>query len=181
MEKDDYLMYKKVLIDEGYADEIKWQTDLEPVENSTIFRDEAIWVILNSGMREQIARIIHERIWYAYRNGQNISEVFGHKGKVSAIKHILKNYETLFHGYVNTDDKIEYLQTIPFIGTITKYHLAKNLGHDCVKPDRHLVRIAKEYGYDDCNVLCKKISDDTGDKVSVVDIVLWRCANLGYL
>src|SRR6185312_3727685 len=131
----DYLAIKGQLTIDGYGDEIKWQTELQACESADIFRDESIWVILNSGMREQIARIIHGRIWHAYKNGQNISEVFGHKGKVAAIKYVLKNYQTLFHGYVNSDDKIEYLQTIPFIGGITKYHLAKNLGHDCVKPD----------------------------------------------
>lgn len=178
MKASFYMDIKQCLIEDGYADEIDWQTNIEPVTDATVFRNEAIWVILNSGMREQIARIIHERIWHAYRNGDNISDVFGHKGKVSAIKHILKNYYSIFDGYINSDDKIEYLQEIPYIGTITKYHLAKNLGHDCVKPDRHLVRIAKNYGFSDCNALCSYLSSETGDKVSVIDIVLWRAANL---
>lgn len=181
MKKIDYMAIKGQLILDGYGDEIKWQTELEPCTSESLFRDEAIWVILNSGMREQIARIIHGRVWHAYNNGQNISEVFGHKGKVAAIKYILKNYYSLFDGYVKSDNKIEYLQEIPFIGTITKYHLAKNLGHDCVKPDRHLVRIAKEYGFNNCNEMCDKLSAETGDKVSVVDIVIWRAANLGWI
>ncbi len=180
MESSLYLQFKLDLIEEGYADEIDWQTNIQPVEDPIVFRNEAIWVILNSGMREQIARMIHGRIWRAVADGVDISEVFGHVGKVAAIKLIMGEYVRMFNGYLAAPHKIEYLQEIPFIGSITKYHLAKNLGHDCVKPDRHLVRIAKKYGMN-CEDMCEKLSNETGDKVSVVDIVIWRSANLGWI
>jgi len=180
MKKETYLHLKSQLIEEGYADEIQWQTELEPCMSAIQFRNEAIWVILNSGMREQIARIIKDKIFMAIANGKDISTAFGHKGKVAAIKHILSSYNRLFSEYMQSDDKIEYLQSIPFIGGITKYHLAKNLGHDCIKPDRHLVRIAGKFNMN-CNDMCEQLSKETGDKVSVVDIVLWRSANLGWI
>lgn len=181
MTKEQYLSLKNNLIQAGYADEIEWQTNLQVVNDPIVFRNEAIWVILNSGMKAQIARLIHTRIWQAINDGRDISTVFGHVGKVAAIKKILIYYVQFFNEYQHSTDKLEYLQTIPFIGGITKYHLAKNLGHDVVKPDRHLVRIANNYGYIDCNELCRRISQDSGDKVSVVDIVLWRSANLGMI
>lgn len=176
-----YLFLKKELIRAGYKKEIRWQRDIQPVTDPGEFKGEAIWVILNSGMREQIARVINTRIKIAILNGKDISTAFGHKGKVSAIKYILENYIRLFNEYQVSEDKIEYLQTIPFIGSITKYHLAKNLGHDCIKPDRHLVRIAREKGFSDCQYMCEKIKEETGDKVSLIDIVLWRSANLGWI
>ena len=73
-----------------------------------------------------------------------------------------------------------YLESIPWIGGITKYHLAKNLGFDCCKPDRHLVRISKEYNTSP-EELCKRISEATGDRVATVDLVIWRVANLGLI
>src|ERR1700743_736787 len=179
--KDLYLSLKLSLIDAGYADEMDGQTNVHPCEDALGFMEEAIWVILNSGMKEQIARMIWERIRFAMNENIDISKAFGHKGKVSAIKHLINNHDRLFSEYQQSEDKIAYLQTIPFIGGITKYHLAKNLGHDVVKPDRHLVRIADKYGYADCNSMCNQISSQTGDKVSVVDIVLWRSANLGII
>lgn len=181
MKAEKYFELVDRLIELGYAEEIDWQTNLQPVIDPIVFRNEAIWVILNSGMKEQVARLIHTRIWQAKNDGRDISEAFNHKGKVSAIKTILRDYEALFNGYQLSENKVDYLQTIPYIGGITKYHLAKNLGHDCVKPDRHLVRIAKDYGFSDCNDLCLHIGKQTGDKVSVVDIVLWRSANLGWI
>lgn len=177
----DYLAIKGQLIIDGYGHEIDWQTNIQPVSDSHTLRDEAIWVILNSGMKEQIARIISNRIKQAWSDGKPTSSAFGHKGKVAAIDYVRENCGKIYEQYYRASNKIEFLQTIPFIGGITKYHLAKNLGHDCVKPDRHLVRIAKEYKFNDCFDLCKWLSSETGDKVSVVDIVLWRAANLGWL
>lgn len=181
MEGKDYLLLKAQLVIDGYEQEIAWQTNLKPCNNAKEFCDQLVWVILNSGMREQIARIIAERIHIAIKEGRDISTAFGHIGKVAAIKHIIENREKLFQDYQAAKVKTDYLQTLPFIGVITKYHAAKSLGCDCIKPDRHLVRIAKNYGYDDCNLLCNKLSAETGDKISVIDIVLWRAANLGMI
>lgn len=180
MKAATYFDLKSQLIEAGYAQEIDWQAELQPVTDPIIFRNEAIWVILNSGMKAQVTRLIHTRIWQAHNDGKDISTAFGHKGKVAAIKHIMANYQTMFDGYVKAAHKVEYLQEIPFISGITKYHLAKNLGHDVVKPDRHLVRIGKTYGMN-CEDMCDSLSKETGDKVSVIDIVLWRSANLGWI
>lgn len=171
----------KLLVDAingmGYGHDIEWQRNVKPCSSSVEFHGETCWVILNSGMKEQIARIIWNRIKDAWAKGVDISTVFKHQGKVKAIKYVTENHNYLFHGYLDAEDKIEYLQTIPFIGGITKYHLAKNLGHDCVKPDRHLVRIANQYGMTP-DQLCEKVSKETGEKKCVVDIVIWRACNL---
>jgi len=176
----DYINIKSTLIEKGYANEIDWQTNLKECESNLQFAQEAVWVILNSGMKEQIARKISNKIYAALEQGIDISEVFGHKGKVAAIKYVINNSGKLFEGYVLAKDKISYLKTIPFIGNITCYHLAKNLGHDCVKPDRHLVRIAQQYSTTP-EKLCQNISNEVGDKKSVVDIVIWRACNLNLL
>lgn len=161
----------------GYAEEIEWQRNLKPVECSYVFLEETCWVILNSGMKEQIARKIWNRIQEAWQNGVDIAEVFKHKGKVPAIKYVANNFGKLFEEYVLSENKIDFLKTIPFIGNITCYHLAKNLGHDCVKPDRHLERLAKEHDTTP-DKLCEAISRFTEEKKCVVDIVLWRACNL---
>lgn len=177
MESKQYLEIKKWLISEGYDKEIDWQTNLKPCSNNWNFACEAIWVILNSGMKEQIARKINEKVMQAINQGGDISSVFNHKGKVAAIKYVVENSGKLFEEYVLSGEKIEYLKKIPFIGNITCYHLAKNLGHDCVKPDRHLVRIANQYNTAP-DQMCEKLSKETGDKKCVVDIVIWRACNL---
>ena len=71
-------------------------------------------------------------------------------------------------------DPIETLQSLPFIGPITAVHLAKNLGLDVAKPDRHLVRLTEWLGYSCASELCTQIASETGEQVKVVDLILWR-------
>jgi hypothetical protein len=74
------------------------------------------------------------------------------------------------------EDPIQLLRTFPYIGPVTAWHLAKNLGFDVAKPDRHLRRISEGLGYIDVHHLCDYLAQITGDEKRVIDIVLWRYA-----
>lgn len=176
-----YLDLKEFVIRAGFADEIDWSGDIKKCSDAVDFFMEAAWVIINSGMKNQVAEIIWKRILQAISNREPISSAFKHKGKVKAIIHIKNERERLLSEYLlkNTDkERLDFLASLPWIGKITKYHLAKNLGMDVCKPDRHLVRIAERYKTTP-DELCKKLSDIIGDKVTTVDSVIWRAANLG--
>ena len=177
MTKTEYTNLKQKIIAAGYSEEIDWAASLKPCDNAALFALEAMWVILNAGMKNQIARIIEERIYDAMTYGQPISSAFGHEGKVKAIEYILANKIQLFDTFQKTQDKLQFLKSLPWIGDITKYHLAKNLGIDVVKPDRHLTKIAEKENKTP-HELCKEISDLTGDSLATVDTVIWRAANL---
>jgi len=180
MTKAEYLTLREKVKRAGYSREIKWARSLAPCPNARIFAVEAIWVIINSGLKNQVAQEIEQRVYKAIDRGDPISTGFGHKGKVKAIEYILSNRERIFADYLTAKDKLAYLEKLPWIGPITKYHLGKNLGLDVVKPDRHLVRIAGKEGKTALE-LCKEISELTGDRLAVVDTVLWRAANLGMI
>jgi hypothetical protein len=77
-----------------------------------------------------------------------------------------------------SEDPITELQAFPFIGPTTSWHLAKNLGLNVAKNDRHLARLANVCGFSDAQELCDVISDATGELSNVVDVVLWRFATL---
>ena len=180
MTKAEYFeLYEKVKM-AGYSREIDWARSLVPCLNAGEFTLEAIWVIINAGMKAQVARNIEQRIYRAIDRGEPINSAFGHEGKVKAIEYIIENHQRLFDEYLAAQDKLVYLETLPWIGPITKYHLAKNLGLDMVKPDRHLVRIARKEEKTPLE-LCKEISQLTGDRLALVDTVLWRAANLGMI
>lgn len=181
MKANKYLDLKNFIIDQGFEKDIEWSESLTECSDAHNFFKEAAWVIVNSGMKNQVAVKIWKRIITAMSNLQPISRVFKHAGKAAAIEYVWANRKRLLADYllINNDiDRIEFLKTIPWIGDITKYHLAKNLGMDVCKPDRHLVRIAKKYELSP-EELCKKLSIVTGDRVATVDYVLWRAANLG--
>jgi hypothetical protein len=71
-------------------------------------------------------------------------------------------------------EPISALQVLPFIGPITSWHLAKNLGMDVVKPDRHLVRVPSALGFSSAQEVCVAISNLVREPLKVVDLVLWR-------
>ena len=73
---------------------------------------------------------------------------------------------------------LSFLQHQPYIGPATCYHLAKNLGLNVAKPDRHLLRVSEVLGFESPQLLCSRISDLTGEKVAVVDLVIWRFATI---
>lgn len=177
MDPHKYLDLKQAIIDKGYESDIQWAENVSEPTYPSDFVIQFIFVVCNSGIKAQIAHEIYKKILQAICDKKDISKVFGHKGKVSAIKEILKNQKKLFCNYCLSDDKIEFCKSLPWIGDITKYHLAKNLGVDCIKPDRHLTRIAKMYKTNPFD-MCQKLSDKIGDSLNTVDTVIWRAANL---
>jgi len=79
--------------------------------------------------------------------------------------------------YLVAADKVEFCASLPWIGNITKYHLAKNFGADVAKPDVHLQRLADREGTT-AQALCERLAKATGYRAATVDVLLWRaCAN----
>lgn len=169
-----YIAYDAV-IKSDYGDEIDYIDTIKLLEkqDAYTFFLEYVWVVLNAGMKEQVARNIYNRYC------ENFNIVFvRHPTKKKAIKYMFDNYISTFEGLLNADDKINHLETLPWIGPITKYHLARNIGIDTVKPDRHLVRLAKMFGFESPMKMCEHIHKDNGTKLGTIDVVLWRYCNL---
>lgn len=177
MKTDQYLDLKQKIIDAGYEKDIHWAEDVGTCKTPIAFFEAFGWVIVNSGMKNQIAQKIWNKIVNAILDHQEISSVFGHPGKVTALNHVLQNRIQIFKEFQEARDKLAFLETLPWIGPITKYHLAKNLGYNYVKPDRHLVRIAKSFNMTPVE-MCTAIAKETGDRLGLVDLVIWRAANL---
>lgn len=170
---------KQEVIKAGFKKEIDFVerrkfSDIKPLD----FLQEYVYVVINSGMKNQVADGIYRR----YR--EKGSSVVGHPGKRKAIIKAQLHYRYWFAELKQCGsiiEKLNYLVTLPWIGPITAFHLARNLGIDVAKPDRHLLRIAQHFGYDKNQVnlgyvqmMCKDIAKKTGDRIGTADIVLWR-------
>jgi len=193
---DLYLKAKEAIIKEGFAEEVDWQNDIQFSQiNESYFLKEAAWVVLSSGMKESVIRKKFPSVstaFYYWRSSKRIVKnrkkcrmralmVFRHEQKINAIINIAKKIST--YGFDSLkicirNEGIKFIQTMPYMGPATSYHLAKNIGLDVVKPDRHLLRIAAVTGYADPQHLCEDISISVGDRISVVDLVIWRYATL---
>jgi hypothetical protein len=164
----------------GYGHEYEWAQTVGPPADAITFFCEYGWVVVNSGMRNQVAARIWERVIAALSSGERVFTAFKHPGKAAAIQLVWDQREDFYAQYMQAEDKIAFLADLPWIGQITKWHLAKNFGVDCAKPDRHLVRLAQAEGTTP-ERLCQRLADATGDRIGTVDLILWRAANLGWL
>jgi len=193
---ESYLTARETVVSRGFAAEIDWQESrcLASLSEGE-FLEEAGWVVLSAGMREAVIRRIFQGISHAFLNWTSAEaiaqnrrfceadaiKIFNHPRKISAIGSICEEVSHMGFARFRSDIQaqgVDFLQKLDFIGPITKFHLAKNIGLDVVKPDRHLVRLAKVAKFDSPRDLCESIAEITGDKVSVIDLVLWRYATL---
>jgi len=168
---------------QGVAD-VDWAEYVTKPEDAVAFALEALFVICNSGMKNTIARQIFQRCRQALHDHRPITDVFAHPGKANAMQTIWNTRHALFDAFLKARDSqpdtevVDWLQAnLPWIGSITKYHLAKNYGIDVAKPDVHLKRLQDHTGLSP-QALCEYISQQTGYRVGTVDVILWRaCAN----
>lgn len=193
---EGYNYVKHYVMNSGFQDEIEWQAnvDFETIDESDFLRESA-WVILCSGMRESIVRRCFKNISFCFLGWEsakkivdlrqycveNALNIFNNYRKINAIAETAKCLVDIKFNKLKIilkNDSIKTLQTFPFMGPITSYHLAKNLGLPVAKGDRHLTRLCSSLGYPTVQNLCEVISEKSGDSVSVVDIVFWRFATL---
>ena len=189
-----YLKAKQEIIDAGYEEELWWEEDMDFEKvDEYFFLMQAAWVILCSGFRAEVIRARWEQIEAAFLGFETAKDialhtrhcfeeaikVFGHRDKINAIIDAAIYVNEVGIDFVKArilEHGPDWLTRFRFIGKITCYHLARNLGLDAVKPDRHLVRISEAWGYDEPLTMCKAIAAVTGDRLGVVDLVLWRWA-----
>jgi hypothetical protein len=180
------------ILEAGLEKELEWQRLVRFEDfTETQFLRETAWVILCAGFRESVVRRIFDHISLSFCDWESAQVIFEardccrtaalasfrHERKLDAVLEIVE----LVHleGFASFkskvfEDPIMRLQCLPYIGPITAFHLAKNLGLDVAKPDRHLVRLSKELGYRCPAELCMAIAKATGEQVKVIDLALWR-------
>ncbi len=165
------------LLGQQALDDIEWAEGRAPPVDADDFALEAIFVICNSGMKNTVAKRIFDRVRDVILAGGSASTVFGHRGKTGAIDNIWHQRTELLAAYTEAVDKVEFCASLPWIGGITKYHLAKNFGADVAKPDVHLQRLADREGIT-AQALCERLAAESGYRAATVDTLLWRaCAN----
>ena len=170
-----YAIIKEIIIADGYKNEIEWINNIpNPIDKDLFFREYS-WVVINSGMNNKIAKQIYKNFW---NNGIPDFSAINHPNKNEALKKVYSRLNLYFLHFTESKNKLMFLKSLPHIGDITKYHLARNLGLNYAKPDRHLVRISGLFKYPNVQEFCKKLSVLTKDTIGIVDLVLWRFATL---
>ena len=191
-----YEFARNYIVEAGFGGEIEWQRNLrfEDIKESDFLRESA-WVILCAGMKESVIRTHFRDITFCFFEWESAEkivkmkeycveyalEIFNNLRKINAIAETAQRvFNTGFDNLktILRDKSIDALLAFPFMGPVTSYHLAKNLGMPVAKADRHLARLANSLGYTNVQNFCADISKESKEPISVVDIVLWRFATL---
>jgi len=182
---DFYNMAQLEVIQQGFADEIEWcrRRRLEDVTAKEFAFQYTFAVLSSSGLRNQTVQKIESRFYEAYKNGENPFDVVKNQRQRAALVQGWAHYHEMFEKFKaqpNYYEMINYLETLPQIGPKEKYHLARNLGIDCVKPDRHMERLAETLGFKSPDEMCLEIQRQIpgGERLGVIDVILWRYCNL---
>ncbi|GKT34453.1 hypothetical protein ADUPG1_007804 [Aduncisulcus paluster] len=146
------------------------------------FMQEYCYVVVASGFRARVASRLAPELAACHGDIEKMRAIFKNERKISSIS---KMYH-MFHDkpdawtvqkstWLSSD--VSALEALPFIGKITKFHLARNIGlslHDAsaVKPDLHLVRWCTKHGYG-VKELVMNISADVCIPPGIVDFILW--------
>lgn len=168
-----------------YCVKAGFQWEIDAVQNRYFknidigdFLEAYVFCVFNVRTKNQIAQKMFDTFC---ESGCDLNTI-RHSNKRKAIGEGIDKCGRWWAGLLNcsTDmERVEFLDTLPMIGEITKYHLARNLGMDVAKPDVHLVRLMKRFQFDDVQDMCKYVADITEDRIGTVDVILWRAMNLG--
>ena len=164
----------------GYGPAIEWSESIGKPPTAEAFAIEAIYVVINGGMRVTVAEVIFKRCMSALEACQSATTAFGHPGKAAAIDMLWLGRERLYAEYLLADDQLAFLADLPWIGPITVDQLAKNLGHDRAKADVHLERLARR-DRTTTEKICRRLAAATGYRMATIDTILWRACESGLL
>jgi hypothetical protein len=176
---DDFRRIRALLGGVAEAD-IDWAENIVPPATADDFAREVIFVICNSGMKNTVAREIYERCIQALNAGQPVFSVFKHKGKAAAIDDVWRRRVFWFDFGQANGFRPDAMELLPWIGGITKFHVAKNCGAQVAKPDVHLQRLADREGIT-AQALCERLAGELGLRVASIDTVLWRACATGVM
>ncbi|WP_247896808.1 hypothetical protein [Azospirillum argentinense] len=168
----------------------EWAQTITPPQTAEHLAGDIIWIILCAGRSAQAARTLEKRVFAALRAGQPAVTAFGYRAKAVAIDRAWLERDADFaafqavHAKGDVDAILEWCGAIPFVGNITKFQLAKNVGFDVCKPDIWLARLAglpektpAARLFPACQSLCAGLAAATGDRIATVDSVLWLACN----
>lgn len=170
--------------------------DLTPEQ----FFTEYVWVVHATGFNAKVVGKLMPRLMEAYGDFRDLARadeelrgvlaVCNNPQKAKAVKLMAEKLDEAlldpgWGRYKRSDlSSPELLRRLHFIGPVTCYHLARNIGLlEFVKPDLHLVRMAAKWGYADCREMCSEIRSRHAElhgeflPLGIVDLILWYGAS----
>lgn len=177
------------------------------------FAEELVYITLTSGFKQTTAKrffylimdFLHKYPNYTLTEKDKLQagllDIFANKNKTNAIAKIWlnrKNYCDYFYSLKIDSERMKFLRSLPHVGDITQYHIARNLGINCVKYDIWIQRIGVAL-YDnsrqnlqninngklhpDVRKVCDSMFDELSNVLHLprgyIDLILWKSCQQG--
>ena len=205
---EDYIISNGLGSDKDDFTVIRDRLKCPPMLDADAFAEEVAYVILASGFRQKVAKAKFAEIMGFIRTHSesdvveaNLLPIFGNVHKVRAICSVWRDRQKWRDGFyaipvADVDGRLDYLESMPYIGRITRNHIARNLGMNKVKYDVWIQRLGVAlYGRGDeqvsspvtdevrcaCDTMFAEISVATGLPIGYIDVVLWKACQEGIL
>jgi len=174
---------RNFVISHGYDREIEWckNRTFDQITSDEFRAQYRFAVFSSSGLSNKVVQKIEAAFDAANEAGLNAFETIPNRRMRAAIMWMYPHYHEVFRDLklLKTDaEKIQFLQGLMQIGPKESRHLARNLGINCVKPDRHMERMAEHWGYQNPDAMCFAVQGYEQERLGVIDVILWRYGNL---
>jgi len=158
------------------------------------FFKQYVWVVFTSGFNASIVR----KNWGLIKNvlyGLNVEKVckmnetelferipIKNKLKICSIINGSKIITNSWLNDIRNANDFEVIKKklieLPHISNVTVYHLMRNIGIDCFKPDRHITNLSNKLNLD-TRIIFKIIIKNKREKyIGLADYILWRASSL---
>ncbi|MFO8017429.1 MAG: hypothetical protein R6U96_02240 [Promethearchaeia archaeon] len=192
-----YEYAKNLVQNSGYREYIHTLTELlekKPYKtiDSSKFLREYTWVVFSCGFKADTVRKYWSEIQKMLFNF-NVKKIrkltfeemlnkcpIKNERKVTAIYKTCRDLDKQFLAKIahldSEKEAKELFKSLPFIGDITVFHIMRNLGIDCYKPDRHIKNLAKTLGIEEKKIFNILLSKKKVKYVGIADFILWRAS-----
>jgi hypothetical protein len=174
-----FVVARNAIVKAGYQPEIDYVQNryFKDIDESEFFF-QYVYVVMCWRVKEQIASKQTDN--YFKNLDPSVITCYFKDKKRAAVEIAKENFVRWFGELKAANDPFKYLQTLPCIGKVMKFHLARNLGFDCIKPDRHLIMLSLECGFKTPLEMCESIQCSYPEyRIGTIDVILWRWCNLG--
>jgi 3-methyladenine DNA glycosylase Tag len=178
---------------ENRPNELKWAYNCSKEKfkdlTSQTFLSEYTWVVYTAGFDVRKIEKIFPKLRKTFhyfdldkmaqtRCLNNILKIFKNQNKANWVikgAKFIKNIGFDLFKELLLKSGVDYLECLPGIGSITKNHLARNIGYASVpKNDIWIMRLTELLGADNHLHLVNYLSDQFHEKAGTVDAILWR-------
>lgn len=190
----------EAFVTKNFPEDIEWSRKALSLANSVItkqhFYGEYVFGVFVAGFRYSVVKSKMEDIRRAYFDFKpdiveenaywvkdDMMKILANERKIDATIKGAKMINKIDNWRDFLDEarsNIYKLEELPYVGPVTKYQIARNIGINIIKPDIHLVRLANCYKMDVFD-MCRKIADETGRSLHMVDTIIWRSCEQGFI